>query len=110
MLFKSTDTKVVCIIRLIEARVSTTSVATISVAEAAAAIIAKASSIAQATFLEATAAETTATATTTITGASTATVVARVAGKILQRGIDFLKTQYTLITSKANHYLANLLG
>lgn len=110
MLFKSTDTKVVCIIRLIEARVSTTSVATISVAEAAAAIIAKASSIAQATFLEATAAETTATATTTITGASTATVVARVAGKILQRGIDFLKTQYTLITSKADHYLANLLG
>lgn len=110
MLFKSTDTKVVCIIRLIEARVSTTSVATISVAEAAAAIIAKASSIAQATFLEATAAETTATAATTITGASTATVVARVAGKILQRGIDFLKTQYTLITSKANHYLANLLG
>lgn len=110
MLFKSTDTKVVCIIRLIEARVSTTSVATISVAEAAAAIIAKASSIAQATLLEATAAETTATATTTITGASTATVVARVAGKILQRGIDFLKTQYTLITSKANHYLANLLG
>lgn len=110
MLFKSTDTKVVCIIRLIEARVSTTSVATISVAEAAAAIIAKASSIAQATFLEATAAETTATATTTITGASTATVVARVAGKILQRGIDFLKTEYTLITSKADHYLANLLG
>lgn len=110
MLFKSTDTKVVCIIRLIEARVSTTSVATISVAEAAAAIIAKASSIAQATLLEATAAETTATAATTITGASTATVVARVAGKILQRGIDFLKTQYTLITSKANHYLANLLG
>lgn len=110
MLFKSTDTKVVCIIRLIEARVSTTSVATISVAEAAAAIIAKASSIAQATFLEATAAETTATATTTITGASTATVVARVAGKILQRGIDFLKTEYTLITSKADRYLANLLG
>lgn len=89
---------------------STTSVATISVAEAAAAIIAKASSIAQATLLEATAAETTATATTTITGASTATVVARVAGKILQRGIDFLKTEYTLITSKADRYLANLLG
>lgn len=86
----------------------TTSVATISVAEAAA-IIAKASSIAQATLLEATAAETTATAATTITGASTATVVARVAGKILQRGIDFLKTEYKLITSKADHYRANLL-
>lgn len=65
-------------------------------ATTAAAASAEAASVAQAALLEAAAAEATATA-ASVAGSSAATVVARVAGQILQGRIDFLNDKQILV-------------